>query len=356
MLNGRRCRESLGISATKANIEAAGRLRAQIVAEIRAGVFDYGRHFPDRANPQDDTILFSQVAQAWLKSLDELAYSTVQGYRKIANRHLLPAWGHRDIRQIRYGEIREWLAAGEWRTPKTRNNVLSVLKRVFSFALADRLIEADPTDGVAFQKRQRPQPDPLSIDEIDALLAKAASAWRPYFEFACFSGLRVSELVGLTWGDVDLHAGYVRVQQAKVRGRRKGTKTYTARDVMLNARSRAALQAQKAATYMASGPVFTNPATGAEINDDKPPRLAWDAAIKAAGLRHRPAKNTRHTYASILLMSGEPLAWCAQQMGHSVQMMLTVYARWIDRQAVGAGDRVGQFLGQQPGTQGVIGR
>lgn len=46
------------------------------------------------------------------------------------------------------------------------------------------------------------------------------------------------------------------------------------------------------------------------------------------GVRDRPPYNCRHTYATIRSMSGLNPAFIAQQLGHSVQMLLSTYARW----------------------------
>lgn len=43
-----------------------------------------------------------------------------------------------------------------------------------------------------------------------------------------------------------------------------------------------------------------------------------------------PPYNCRHTYATICLKSNLNPAFIAQQLGHSVQMLLTVYARWLN--------------------------
>jgi integrase len=52
-------------------------------------------------------------------------------------------------------------------------------------------------------------------------------------------------------------------------------------------------------------------------------------------MAYRPPYNTRHTYATMMLMAGMTPAFCAGQMGHSVEIFLTTYAKWIP----GAGDK-----------------
>ena len=51
-------------------------------------------------------------------------------------------------------------------------------------------------------------------------------------------------------------------------------------------------------------------------------------------MRYRPPYNTRHSYATAMLMAGMTPAFCAGQMGHSVEIFLSTYAKWIP----GAGD------------------
>jgi integrase len=47
-------------------------------------------------------------------------------------------------------------------------------------------------------------------------------------------------------------------------------------------------------------------------------------------MRYRPPYNTRHTYATMMLMAGMTPAFCATQLVHSVEMFLRTYAKWID--------------------------
>ena len=56
----------------------------------------------------------------------------------------------------------------------------------------------------------------------------------------------------------------------------------------------------------------------------------WVPVLNELGIRRRPPYNCRHTYATICLMSGLNPAFIAQQLGHSVQMLLSTYARWLN--------------------------
>ncbi|MGF6149267.1 integrase [Pseudomonas fluorescens] len=56
----------------------------------------------------------------------------------------------------------------------------------------------------------------------------------------------------------------------------------------------------------------------------------WAPTLKKLATRYRPPYNCRHTYATICTMSGMNPAFIAQQLGHSVQMLLSTYARWLN--------------------------
>ncbi|GAI44610.1 unnamed protein product [marine sediment metagenome] len=56
----------------------------------------------------------------------------------------------------------------------------------------------------------------------------------------------------------------------------------------------------------------------------------FNQALEAKGLRHRPQYNCRHTYATMCLMSGMNPAFFAGQLGHSVQVLLSTYAKWLN--------------------------
>ena len=151
-----------------------------------------------------------------------------------------------------------------------------------------------------------------------------------FAEFKFFSGLRPSETTALRWADVDLEGDHVHVHRAIVRGLEKNTtKTNTARYVLLNSRARAAFVRQRALTQLAGDFVFLDPRYGTPWMEELAFRCSdWAPALSAAGLRYRRPYNTRHSYATMMLMSGMTPAFCATQLGHSVGMLLSTYARW----------------------------
>lgn len=335
---GKRCREIIKLPPTKKNLEYAANLRAEILRKIALHQFDIAEYFPDSVHVEKKkTLTFLELAKVWVDGQSHLAFSTLKEYRAMLNRYWVPTLGPIEIGEISYSKILEIIAAQEW-SVKTRNNAISPLKAVFEMAHMDGLIDVNPTTRLKSAKTQKPEPDPLSLEEVDLVLDWMArtTEWQNYFEFAFFAGMRTSELIALRWGDIDFVSKTVRVSRAKVRQQEKGTKTSTIRDIELSSRALAALTRQKTHTFLRNEEVFLHPFTGESIVDDRPPRLFWESALKAVGLRHRAAYQTRHTCITMWLMAGANPMWVARQAGHSTpQMTFNRYARWIARADAG---------------------
>ncbi|MCO5399130.1 hypothetical protein [Ralstonia soli] len=77
--------------------------------------------------------------------------------------------------------------------------------------------------------------------------------------------------------------------------------------------------------------VFEDPRYNTAWVDERAFRRSyWTPALKLLGIRYRRPYNMRHTYATAMLMAGMTPAFCAKQLGHSVEMFLRTYAKWID--------------------------
>ena len=78
---------------------------------------------------------------------------------------------------------------------------------------------------------------------------------------------------------------------------------------------------------------------------DKHVDREWRVALKKAGVRHRPAYQLRHTFASLCLANGVQPTWVAKMLGHkTAQITFKHYARYIDDASNGNEKRMEQFL------------
>ena len=269
---GVECRETLSVPAMKSNLQYAERLRGEIINAIERGTFDYGKFFPNskrarlfghvNANPLMGDLLEQFLAQAERT----LQPSTVIGYRGVCQKHLLPTFGRMPIKELTPAFIRQWISSLHLTTKATRN-ILTPLRGVLNEAVNDDLIIKSPLDRVVLKKLLNKHtcqsdyvPDPFTRKEIHALLNVAEDQIKHWVQFAFFTGLRPSELIGLEWQDIDWFNGLVHVRRAVVVRREKTTKTPAGqRDVFLLPPALEVLQAQKAYTFLQGHKVFHNP-------------------------------------------------------------------------------------------------
>ncbi|WP_366769026.1 integrase [uncultured Pseudomonas sp.] len=68
---------------------------------------------------------------------------------------------------------------------------------------------------------------------------------------------------------------------------------------------------------------------GLWINEPSVTIRSFKSAPKALNIRERSQYDTRHAYATLCLMPGMNPAFIANQLGHSVELLLSTYAKWI---------------------------
>lgn len=340
----RRRVETLDLNPTPANIKAAERLLARIVGAIEAGVYRREDFFEGSGPATRAT--FAEYADEWLKTII-VEKSTRRSYKTALSATWKPALGDKLLPEIKRSDIKTIIAArAKTVSGKTINNHLIVVRAIFESAMADDLIAVDPTEKIKNLKHQAPEPDPFTAEEKDLVLGHMQRryderVWN-YYEFAFHTGLRPSEEIALKWADIDWRRKKVLISRAQVDYEEKGTKTHTVREIDLNDRALAALTRQKAYTFMkdpdGEAYVFSNPNTGKQWQGVQAQlRCFWNPTLRALGLRHRDAYQTRHTFATMLLMAGVNVGWIAKQMGHAkITTTLNRYARWIDGADKGA--------------------
>lgn len=321
---------------TMANIKWACRLAAEIRDRMRFGTFSMAEYFPHAGTAGAPITVASQL-DTWL-SAQRVEASTRAGYTSVV-KFWKAELGDKALRAVKHSDVLAALAKRPDLSGKTVNNRVSVLREALQLAVLDKVLHDNPAANVPSAKWQRLPVDPFTADEVRAILADMAARYPPqvvnFAAFKFYSGVRTGESFGLRWPSVDLASRHVVVSESVVGGVEKATtKTNTARTLLLNSQSLAAIQAQKQHTFLAGQHVFNDPRDGERWGGEPKFRWYWVPTLKRLGIRHRPPYNTRHTYATMMLMAGMRPAFCAGQMGHSVEVFLRTYAKWIP----GAGD------------------
>lgn len=345
--NGKRCRETIKLPPTKANLLHASRKRSAVLHAIALGTFNYAEHFPQSRHAStlgkftNKTV--GEALEDFLRNTRrKYEASTLRGYTSAIYFHLIPAFGTIPIRNLTTKDIKDWIS-GLLISAKRINNVLIPLRLVLRDAYMDELIDSNPADRIKNLAHRYDDPQPFTPDEMRKILDNCSPQTRNLFQFAFWSGLRTSELIALEWSDIDWDKQVIRVTRASVRKIIKQPKTAAGiREVLILPYAHEALERQKEFSLTAGGRIFLNPQTNQPWETDGQIRkVGWTPALKAAGVTYRNPYQTRHTYASTLLSSGENPMWVAQQMGHADWGMIRRrYGRWIPEVDQTAGSRV----------------
>lgn len=196
---------------------------------------------------------------------------------------------------------------------------LAALKGFFRYLLREKKIQSDPLAWISTPKQEKPLPAFLSVDDVflllggiqgDGLLTIRDCA---ILETLYSTGVRVSELVGLDWHDVDFQLGIIRVVGKGLKERivpigEMALKT------LRNYGDEQAIKWRRAAK--GETPVFLN-YRGGRITTRSIGRVV-EKYLKAAGIAVRMGPHgLRHTFATHLLNGGADLRVIQELLGHA---------------------------------------
>lgn len=352
---GELCREKIG-EATPENIEKARRLAQVINYEIDAGTFDYARHFPDSTRISENS--FGHYADLLLQiRASQVADSTIKADRSKMRSHIMPKWQAVNIDSIDHINIQTWMAEELARlSSKTIKEVINLTSQVFDLYATRKKTAHNPCKGVKVRLPDAEDPDPFTLDEINALVTCETNREqeRDMIEFMIWDGCRLSEAIALAWEDVvDIEQGIVRYQRARVNGKWKVTKTKrSTRTHRLLKPAREALQRQYAITASMAPidvevkdrdnktlrkqrirPVFRRTSGEPHYSDMTVRDRFFKTHCEKAGVRYRPPGQCRHTFISQMLTLGVvPMQWIAAHVGHTtIAMIQKHYGKWIQQ-------------------------
>jgi integrase len=172
----------------------------------------------DEGQPIGPTDAMSAVLAAWLESREhEVSPQTFHNYGASINRYILPHLGKLKLSEVTPDDVRamDRKLAKAGLAGATRLYAYRVLSMVLRRAVQDRKIAWSPCEPVKPPRRDSPEPQSLSAEEVLELLErlKGSALFLPAL-LAFDTGMRREELLALLWSDVDLDEGTVYVHRA----------------------------------------------------------------------------------------------------------------------------------------------
>lgn len=226
--------------------------------------------------------------------------STYRGYARSIDECLIPILGHLPLDKVEREDVRTLIAklTGEGKARGTIENYLVPLKAVFYQAIDDGLIQVNPAArlGKIFNGRRDRKATlaPLERDEVQHLLQTVEEkipGFYPLLLCAVRTGMRQGELIGLQWGDIDFHGGFIEVRRGVVLRQETTTKSHKIRRVDMSQQLQDVLHRMKEVRQleaMSEGRemipwVFLS--SGGGRWDDRHLRRVWQRCLTKAEMR-----------------------------------------------------------------------
>ena len=162
-----------------------------------------------------------QWSEVWLKDyLVDVKYRTVDEYRRILNNHVLPVIGNRKLVSLTGADIQSLINGltnhrdSKPLSPKTKKDIHTCLHSCLETAYQNDFIKRNPADKTKLPKVKQKEIVPLSESEITAFLCEIQGhKYEALFTVALFTGMRESELCGLTWDCLNFKNDEITVKQ-----------------------------------------------------------------------------------------------------------------------------------------------
>ena len=241
---------------------------------------------------------------------------TLDAYRR--DLIALAEWAARqaldDLTAVPADALRSFVAAEHRRglSPKSLQRRLSACRSFYQWLLKHGRVIANPAAGLKAPKAARKLPQVLDADEAVRLVEVPTDVPlglrdRALLELFYSSGLRLSELCGLRWGDLDLLEGYVTVLG-------KGSKQ---RKVPVGSHARNALAAWRA-EQGGDNAAQVFPGRGGAPISQRAVQIRLKQLAQRQGLfKHVHPHMLRHSFASHILESSGDLRGVQELLGHA---------------------------------------
>jgi integrase len=291
-----------------------------------------------------------------------VAPQTYERYEQIVRRHLQPALGRLRLTELRPQHVAE--AEARWResglAPRTCLHHHRVLHDALQQAVRWQLLQSNPVHAVKPPRIERGEIHVLDSAQASALLdAVRGSELEAPVVTALYGGLRLGELLGVRWQDLNPATGELSIQQTAQRATGKGVvfrppKTHRSRrairlpgpvlDVLRQLRVRQAEQRLLAGpAWRETDLIFCN-ALGGPLAENSL-RRGFYRILASTGLPRIRLHDLRHTMASLMLAQGEHPKVVSERLGHAtVGITLDLYSHVLPGLQEAAAERLAAAL------------
>lgn len=314
----------------------------------------------------------NESLQGWLlfwqdTYLDDVKLSSADRYKSCIRNHIIPSLGKICIADLKPSVIQKFLndcKSKKKLSKKSVQNIRLVLSKALDKAVDDELIKKNPCLKTKIPAYNDPQKEmhPITSSEISKFLeAIHGNEFEDMFYISLFTGMRESELIGLSWDCIDFEKGTIHLyrQLKRARGgdnryafsslKNKQSRTFSVPknvlDTLKKIKVRQAEQKLCAGTSWANKDnlVFTNE-IGEHIHT-KTLYRRFKKIVSAIGIPELRFHDLRHSYATLALENGVDPKTVSTNLGHAtVAFTLDKYGHVSEAMMNDSAEKMQRFI------------
>jgi integrase len=300
---------------------------------------------------------FAEFKDKWVDhyACGQVRESTMSLYNTLFRRHLIPFFGDFSLAEIRVEDVQsfkssklkqskysvlEGSGSSKVLSPQTVKHMLRLLRQILDHAVSWGYLRKNVARNVKFPPIPKREADCLSPEEARVFLKSVDQKWYAFFLTAIVTGLRLGELLGMKWENLDWKKGQYYVKETVLLSR-EGRPASLGQPKTLSSMGNvdltpASLNALKElydsqneqslkTPNQFNGLMFSTSLGG--LHDHRNiVRRVFEPTLKTAGLRTLRFHGLRHTCASLLIAQGESPKYVQKQLRHaSVQITFDTY-------------------------------
>ena len=270
---------------------------------------------------------------------EKKSFSTIDNHRHLFKRYIEPRWGHFQISAVRTMQVEEWLHSLPL-APASKAKLKCILSVLYNHAIRHEWLTFNPISRVRTSQKRLRDKDVLTPEEFQQLVQQLSVRDRAMVLLIGSTGLRRSEMIALTWSDLNIRAMEVNILRSCVRNRIGKTKTESScRPVPLHPLVLNALLDWRAKSPYSTDLDFLFPSVRFKGSKPLSPDSILEKSIRPAlariGVlgRHIGWHSFRHSLATNLRSLGVDIKVAQELMRHSsCRTTLDIYTRAVDQQ------------------------
>lgn len=202
---------------------------APTLEELREKEQEIARDKSDGIRTDASNVTLNDVYDLWTKLKKGLKDNTFQNYKYMYEQFVYDDFGKKKVTTLKRSDVRRFynlLADEKHLKVASIDNVHTVLHQVLDIAVEDNYLRTNPSDNALKELKQTHNFDgerrrALTVEEQRIFMdflehSEQYNHWKPVFTVMIEAGLRVGEVTGLRWEDIDLDEGFIDINHTLV--------------------------------------------------------------------------------------------------------------------------------------------